>query len=69
MPTNRELAQTDEAFRAACATAGVEPNRIQYRKWKSRRGIAFLTANHTTRELQRTGLLDKTPTQPIASGK
>jgi hypothetical protein len=47
--TNREAAKFDPEFRAACEVAGVFPSRNQYRKWKYRRGIAYLTAHQTTR--------------------
>lgn len=69
MATNREMAQTDQTFRAACQAAGVEPNRTQYRKWCARRGIAYLTAHNTTRELQKVGVLDNGAPQVIASVK
>jgi hypothetical protein len=41
MPTNRELAETDPYFIAACRKAGVPNTREEYRKWRAQRGIAF----------------------------
>lgn len=49
MPTNRELAQTDPEFLRACALAGITPNKVQYHKWRQRRGAAYLRAHNTVR--------------------
>jgi hypothetical protein len=62
--TNREAAKYDQEFRAACERAGVFPSRNQFRKWKFGRGIAYLTANHTTREQQRAKRTDLDKNQP-----
>lgn len=40
--TNRELAQTDPVFLKACKLAGVFPSRIQYRKFKYKRGQVWM---------------------------
>ena len=58
-PTNRELAQTDVEFRAACEAAGVYPSRTAYRKWKWGRGAA--------RAFERALLLDKSRATHIVS--
>ena len=44
--TNKQLAETDEAFRTACAAVGQFPSRNRYRRFKHKRGLAYLTANH-----------------------
>ena len=40
--TNREMAQTDPTFLAACKLAGVSPSRLQYRKFKYKRGQVWM---------------------------
>jgi len=56
--TNRELAQYDPAFRAACEMAGVHPSRQQFRKWKHGRGAAFIGQNGSRRETRSMPALD-----------
>jgi hypothetical protein len=60
-PTNRELAETDQAFRKVCEAAGIHPSRLQYRKWKWGRGAA--------RAYERTHPLDNAATSSVMSAK
>lgn len=38
--TNREKAQSDPAFIAACRKAGIPNTREEFRKWKGGKGLA-----------------------------
>ena len=39
--TNASFATTDQAFRAACKKAGVEPTTRQASKWRNKSGAAW----------------------------
>ena len=50
--TNREMAATDKAFRAACAAAGVEPTKRQASKFKRGLGQASRAARIQSEAVQ-----------------
>ena len=39
--TNRQFAETDATFRAACERAGIEPSKLQASKWRRHFGVAW----------------------------
>lgn len=52
--SNQQFADTDEAFRAACKAAGVEPTRRRASKWRVRmqnHGVGYLWHSRTQPQL------------------
>ena len=43
--TNAEFAKEDGHFKNACEKAGIPPTSAQARKWRDKRGLAYLFQN------------------------